>query len=452
MLPRMWNFRRLSLVAMLLAGCGDAEGPPAAVGNQATVVHATRAEQGDVYEWVYGEGTALAVRRKALYFQLEGRVSYVARAPSGGELRLGDPVSGPKDEEILGQLLAKVDDRDVLANVEANRAELRRTQTQRVSSEAQLKSSRAELEAAQRELKRMQQLVDAGAGNQADVDNASTRVKTASAAVESSKSNLAASASGTRAQAAQVKRSEVAQERAAIFSPFDGVVAALNVKEGDYYFGAQVSNDAGQQLRTAPFVVIDPSEFELELELPEYEAAKVKVGMQAAVLTGEDVATLAAASDPSQRPEALLTRGTVFSVSPSVDPTARSVRVTVRVTERPERLRDGEFASCFIMTRHAAETVAIPYEAFIREDDRAFAFVAPDAGGPVERRDLVVGLTGVGRVEIRSGLKAGDLVVTRGRRSLGEGSVVDVAEIEQTPNEGAPDPVISGEGKAEGSN
>ena len=435
----MQTLRRLGVLVLLAAACGQNEGPPPAAGSRATVVHATEAEKGDVYEWVYGQGTALAVRRKALYFQLDGRISYIARAPDGGELRLGDSVKGPEDEEILGQLLAKVDDRDVLANVEASRAELRRTQTQRVSSEAQLKSAKAELEAAQREQKRMKQLVESGAGNQADLDNAETRVKTANASVDSAKSQLSASASGTKAQAAQVKRSEVAQERAAIFAPFDGVVAALNVKEGDYYFGAQVSNDPGQQLRTAPIVVIDPSEFELQLELPEYEAAKVKVGMTAAVLTGEDVATLAAASDPSQRPEALLTRGTVFSVSPSVDPSARSVQVKVRVTERPERLRDGEFASCFIMTRHAADTVAIPYEAFIREDDHAFAFVAPKEGGPVERRDLQIGLTGVGRIEVKSGLTAGELVVTRGRRSLGDGSVVDVAEIESTPNEGAPD-------------
>lgn len=435
----MQTLRRLGVLVLLTAACGQSEGPPPAAGRRATVVHATEAQKGDVYEWVYGQGTALAVRRKALYFQLDGRVSYVARAPDGGELRLGDAVKGPEDEEILGQLLAKVDDRDVLANVEASRAELRRTQTQRVSSEAQLKSAKAELEAAQREQKRMQTLVDSGAGNQADLDNAKTRVKTAKASVDSARSQLSASASGTKAQAAQVKRSEVAQERAAIFAPFDGVVAALNVKEGDYSFGAQVSNDPGQQLRTAPIVVIDPSEFELQLDLPEYEAAKVKVGMTAAVLTGEDIATLATASDPSQRPEALLTRGTVFSVSPSVDPSARSVQVKVRVTERPERLRDGEFASCFIMTQHVSDTVAIPYEAFIREDDHAFTFVAPKEGGPVERRDLQIGLAGVGRIEVKSGLTAGELVVTRGRRSLGDGSVVDVAQIESTPNEGAPD-------------
>jgi len=436
------------VLALQLPACGSNEGPPPPVGTQATVVHATRVEKSDVYEWVYGQGTALAVRRKALYFQMEGRISYVARAADGGELRLGDTVSGPEDEEILGQLLAKVDDRDVLANVEANRAELRRTQTQRVSAEAQLKSAKAELEAAERERKRMQSLVDSGAGNQADLDNAKTRVETAKASVESAKSQLVASASGTKAQAAQVKRSEVAQERAAIFAPFDGVIAALNVKEGDYYFGAQVSNDAGQQLRTAPIVIIDPSEFEIELELPEYEAANVKVGMPAAVMTGEDLASLASARDPSRHPEDLLTQGTVFSVSPSIDPTARSVRVTVRVTEHANRLRDGEFASCFIMTRQAPGVVAIPYEAFIREDEHTFAFVTAEDGGAVERRDLTVGLAGVGRIEVKAGLTEGDLVVTRGRRNLGDGSLVDVAKVEQTRNEGDPNEGRPTEGEA----
>lgn len=126
----MQTLRRFGVLVLLTAACGQNEGPPPAAGSRATVVHATAAEKGDVYEWVYGQGTALAVRRKALYFQLDGRVSYVARAPDGGELRLGDSVKGPEDEEILGQLLAKVDDRDVLANVEAaeqNFAEHRRS-------------------------------------------------------------------------------------------------------------------------------------------------------------------------------------------------------------------------------------------------------------------------------------------------------------------------------------
>lgn len=436
----------LGLAALLGVACSEPAEPPKATAGQATVVHAVRAEEGNVYEWVYGEGTAVAVRRKALYFQLEGRVSYIARGPDGGELRPGDFVEGPKDEELLGQLLAKVDDRDVLANVEASRAELRRTQTQRLSAEAQLKSARAELEAAERDLATAKKLFITGAGSKTDLDNADTRVKTARAGVESSKSQLAASKSGTKSQAAQVKKSEVAQERAAIFAPFNGVVAALNIKEGDYYFGAQVSRDSGEQLRTAPMVVVDPSEFEIRLELPEYEAAKIEVGMIAGVLTGEDVASLSAGADPSQRPESLVTQGTVFAVSPSVDPSARSVLVTVRVTERPERLRDGEFASCFILSRQATDAVSIPYEAFIREDDMAFAFVVPEGGTTAERRELAVGLTGVSHIEVKRGIVPGEMVVTRGRRSLGDGSLVDIAEVEQPEHVGAPQPEQEGAG------
>jgi len=182
----------------------------------------------------------------------------------------------------------------------------------------------------------------------------------------------------------------------------------------------------------------------VQLELPEYEASRVRPGMPAFVLTGEDVASLAANTDPSARPESLLTRGSVFSVSPSVDPTARSVLVTVRVTEHSERLRDGEFASCFIMTRQATDTVAIPYEAFVREDDQVFAFVVPNGGKTAVRRPLEIGLTGVRRVEVKSGIRAGEQVVTRGRRTLGDGSPVDVAKVTQ-PEVPAPD-AAEGEG------
>ncbi len=429
----------LALIALLWGpGCGGGPTPPPAASAQATVVHAVRAERGDVYSWVYGQGTAVAVRRKALYFQLEGRVSYVARGPGGTELRPGDRVRGPGDEELLGELLAKVDDRDVSASVSASKAELRRTQTERVSSEAQLKSAQAELEAAERDLKTARSLVESGAGSRNDLENAETRQSTARAAVDSARSRLSSARSGTRAQQAQVRRSEVAQERAAIFAPFDGVIAALNIKEGDYVLGMRTSQDAGEQLRTAPLVVVDPSEFELKVELPEYEAARIKVGQPAFVLTGEDVATLSQAEDPAARPEALLTHGEVFAVSPSVDPSARSILVTIRVTQRSERLRDGEFVNCFIMTGQSRGVVAIPPGAFIREDDVDFAFVVPEGSQAAERRPLTLGLSGVGHVEVKAGIEQGELVVTRGRRSLGDGSRVDVAAVVASPSVGSP--------------
>ena len=430
---------QLALLGLVVSACaGEQASPPAAA--DATVVHATRASRGGVFAWVYGQGSAKAVRRKALYFQVEGKVSYVARGPDGGELRVGDAVAGPKAEELLGELLAKIDDRDQIASIEVSRAELRRSQKQRLSTEAQLKSSLAELEAAERELKRAENLATSGTIGQKELDDARTRVKTAGSAVSSSRSQLASAASGTSAQAAQLRRTEVAHERVAVFAPFDGIIAALNVKEGDYYLGVRASSDPGEQLRTAPIVVIDPSEFEIKVELPEFEASRVKVGQPAFVLTGEDVATLSLGSDdPAARPEALLTRGSVFAVSPSVDPSARSIQVTIRVSERSERLRDGEFASCFIMVDQVGDAVAIPYGAFIREDDLAFAFVLPEGSETVERRTLKLGLTGVERVEVKEGINAGELVVTRGRRSLGDGSKVDVAEVEDGPAGASPD-------------
>ena len=435
---------RAALLALALVGCSSEAAPPARA--QATVVHGITAEQGDVYAWVYGQGSAVAVRRKALYFQSTGKVSYLARGPDGGELRPGDKVKGPENEELLGELLAKVDDRDQLANIEASRAELQRTRSQALTAEAQLKSAQAELAAAKRELKRAEQLVASGAGNTAEVDNAKTRVSTAKAAVASSKAQIGSARSGSRAQAAAVRASKVAQERAAIFAPFDGVVAALNIKEGDYVLGAQASADPSEQLRTAPLVVVDPSEFELAVELPAYEASRLEVGQPAFVLTGEDVAALTLVGSKAVSPEGLSTRGEVFSVSPAVDPSARSILVKIRVKENPERLRDGDFVSAFIMVNRATDVVSIPFDAFVRDDDVAFAFVVPEGSTNVERRLLELGLAGVEHVEVKKGILAGELVVTRGRRSLGDGSQVDVAKIDDKKEETASDPAAEDEG------
>ena len=121
----------------------------------------------------------------------------------------------------------------------------------------------------------------------------------------------------------------------------------------------------------------------------------------------------------------------MFSVSPSIDPGVRAIEVTVRTTTRPERLRDGEFVACFIMVAEAPDAVVVPFEGFIREDARVYGFVVDPDSKVVERRDLVLGLRGLEEIQVTEGLTAGELLVTRGRRTLTDGARVDVAQIDE---------------------
>lgn len=426
---------QVGLVALMLCACGDRGADVAPPKEIPVAVHAVRAETAPVYNWAYGEGTAVATRRKALYFEVDGKVGYVREDEDGELLRPGDTVAGPGENEVLGELLAKLDDRDVAASLQASKADYKRTQQQRVSQEAQLKSAKAELRAAKRDLARAESLQKKGAMSSAELDQARDRVTNANASMRSAEAQLGTARSSTSASAAQVTRSKLALEKAALFAPFDGVVAAVNVRPGDYTYGSRPSADQGEQLRSAPVVVIDPSSFEIDIQLPAYEARRVQVGQPVFVVTSEDVASAARRRNTdSTPPELLPTRGRVFSVSPAIDPGARSILVTVRVDENAERIHDGDYVSAFIMVERNDTGLRLPRNALVFEDDKVYAHVVDEASSSATRKQLQIGLGGTEMFSISDGLAAGDLVVTRGRRKLGEGTAIDVVQVESLPD------------------
>ena len=71
------------------------------------------------------------------------------------------------------------------------------------------------------------------------------------------------------------------------------------------------------------------------------------------------------------------------------------------------------------------DTVLIPAEALIRNAAGSAVFVAVNSRA--ERRLVMTGLEDAARVEITSGLRAGELVITRGHVGLSDGAAVTVA-------------------------
>jgi multidrug efflux pump subunit AcrA (membrane-fusion protein) len=79
----------------------------------------------------------------------------------------------------------------------------------------------------------------------------------------------------------------------------------------------------------------------------------------------------------------------------------------------------------------AAETkkdvLVVPADAVMRDGDETFVFVA-GADGKAQRRSIDVGLTTPELVEIRSGVSAGDRVITHGQAGLPDGAAITVGK------------------------
>lgn len=109
-------------------------------------------------------------------------------------------------------------------------------------------------------------------------------------------------------------------------------------------------------------------------------------------------------------------RGRIIFISPTVEPEKRTVHLWVEVDNHQGLLKEGFFAQLIVVVREGSRALMIPVEALMRDQDEDFVFVEKD--GSYVRTDLVLGTRTDRSIEVRSGLKPGDRVVTEGKIQL----------------------------------
>ena len=351
-----------------------------------------------IQAWTYGNGTVSAITKKHLTFQAEGTINYIKKV-DGRDLREGDRIR-------KGELLARLDSRKYDADItvatagktEAQNqvrnaiADLRQTQESLTQAQTDLQQAQTDLDFARADLKRYRELAAEGAIEQRQVDvketeykNAQAVVRATEAGVRSAQAQVAAAQTqvetaeaGVNSANARLSQSNVDSEDTELVAPFNGIVSRLNIREGEYWT-PQVVNIAGDYqgiIERLPIIVIDPNRFEVEVELPSFQGGRVATGQKALIIldrdrskansgtiTGQDLIQLASA------------KGTVFSVSPSVSPGERSVRVTIRINEGFANLQDGEQVSAWIATEEKNQATVAPFNAFVFRDRQPYVFV-----------------------------------------------------------------------------
>ncbi|MEL6764951.1 MAG: HlyD family efflux transporter periplasmic adaptor subunit, partial [Cyanobacteria bacterium J06607_6] len=238
--------------------------------------------------------------------------------------------------------------------------------------------------------------------------------------------------------AAQARRNQttVDLEDTQLVSPIDGVIAYINIQEGEYW-NTQYLNVSSSQgvIETAPIVVADPSTYEVELEIQADDADAIRPGQRAYVVLEEAVS--AAAASGVDRQDLLViaqqrgTQGHVFAVSPSQTPDGRGTKILIRDFQQVRNLKVGARVYVWIETVANQGAVVLPLGAVLVRGQEAFVFVVNEADGTVERRQVVQGVEGLSEVEILSGVQPGDLVVIEGQNRLVDGSPIEIVNREQ---------------------
>lgn len=114
--------------------------------------------------------------------------------------------------------------------------------------------------------------------------------------------------------------------------------------------------------------------------------------------------------------------GSVYAYDPRIDAETRTLLIRALCPNPGEELLPGSFANIELTLGETQQALLVPAEALVPDFDTAFVFVVVD--GHAQRREVRTGIRTASRVQILTGLDAGDAVVTSGLPQLKHGSPV----------------------------
>ncbi|WP_437850264.1 efflux RND transporter periplasmic adaptor subunit [Sorangium sp. So ce363] len=223
-----------------------------------------------------------------------------------------------------------------------------------------------------------------------------------------SKEDVASWRSRAATTAAQVAEAKVAVDQALlnlrdayVRAPIQGKIQTRTVQTGQH---VPVGTVLATLLRRDPLL--------LRFQIPAADAPRVRPDMEARFTVKGDARTYSAR---------------LTHVADAADPATRMVAVTGEVQgEGKELLRPGTFAEVTVPVGASGDAPVIPLTS-VRPSERGFLAYVVD-GTTARERVLSLGLrTPDGRVEVKSGLSVGELLVARGAEALREGAQVRIA-------------------------
>ncbi|MEH6627856.1 MAG: efflux RND transporter periplasmic adaptor subunit [Motiliproteus sp.] len=182
-----------------------------------------------------------------------------------------------------------------------------------------------------------------------------------------------------------LKKNRKVSRAVSIESPFDGVALNVGAREGQYIMP-----------KTELYMLADLSKVWLLADVYEYELPWIAIGNSASMkITGMGDQEF---------------RGTVSYIYPYADSKTRTIKVRLEFDNPEGLLKPDMFADVSIGADARPNAIVVPSAAIVRSGSREQVFVVREAG-KFEPREVELGYSSDGWVEIRSGLTAGERVV-----------------------------------------
>lgn len=300
------------------------------------------------------------------YIEIQGTVeatniSYVA--PPNGQGGVVRALYVRQGQNVSrGQVLARLDDAVIRQQIEIYQVQLN---------------------AANDTYKRMKNLYDQGIGTYQSVLNAKTQAEQLQATINTYKK-----------QAAQM----------VVTAPQSGVADVVNIRVGEILSPQQ--NPQQPQIR-----IVNTGDLKIKANIPENYQSKVAVGSPLEVIL----------PDENNR----VVNATVTVVSKIIDPAARTFYIEAKVPSS-SNLKPNQVAKVHIKDYGNQNAITIPMSTLQNDETGKYVMVAVKEKDKLiaRKRTVTVGELYNDKLEVKSGLQAGDQLITEGFQNLYDGQLI----------------------------
>lgn len=311
----------------------------------------------------------------AHYIKLQGKVdaeniSYIS--PRGGPGQVKAVYVKEGDHVRKGQLLLKLDDAIVRQNYTASQQSLETIKTQ--------------LAYAQNIYQRQQNLWNQNIGTEVQLITAKNNVATL-------QEQLKAAAENSKAVLEQVNTSDVT-------SDVDGIADVVTVRQGEL-FGA---------VGSGVIKIVNNSALKVTTTIPQNYLGNVNKGSDV-IVSVPDLNKIFNTS--------------VSFVSASIDPSTNGFAVEAKLPADAS-LKPNQVAEMQIKDYATSGAIVVPVETLQNDLNGKFIMVAVKENGKLvaRKRSVTIGMLNEDKLEVKSGLKAGDVLILQGFQGLYDGQLI----------------------------
>ncbi|HSD64341.1 MAG TPA: efflux RND transporter periplasmic adaptor subunit [Ignavibacteriaceae bacterium] len=316
-------------------------------------------------------GYVVAQRKAAVASKGTGRLVYLGVVE-------GDRV---KKDQVLGRL----EDNDIKAQVEEARANLK-------LAEADLKDS-------ENNFNRQKELIKSGATTQVEVDASDARYHRVLASIDVAKANL--------------NSAEVALENTLIRAPFDGTVLTKNAEVGEIVAPLGASTTS----RGAIVTMADMKSLQVEADVSESYIEKIKTGQSCEIIL-------------DAYPQ-ISYEGFVDKIVPTADRSKATVLVKVGFKNYDSKVLPEMSAKVLFLSKQLTENqknepavLVVPFTSVVRRNGKDVVFMVRD--NEAVEVPVVKGRNLDSSIEIKSGLEEGDKVIEKVNDEIKDGVRVNL--------------------------